>query len=479
MEAKFENAKCNFEDDPASLPESLAWYFQDLATVKRDFKSLFPPKWNIVDVYLNIYHQMMHDFLKEFIDGEDLDGEGLLTIIQWTSEYAKGMKSIGIKADTLKPHVVDNREAELLQEYTTLIVKKMEEWINNIVHVENREFVERPELQQGEGGKMYMNHVTDMFTMINQQLQIALDSGKASVVAGVVEETVRVLKARQNQWESLVKEEVAKHTAAVIQGSDDVPEGLFEYMNAVANDQIRCVNFVTGISDKTTETLSKKYGPQVEAAFNDCSDGYVDLATAVLSQTVEMIFTDIKPALKTIFTQDWYAGKGEMDTIIATIRSYVVDLEEQLVDELFPAIMLQLLERTCVSYLEAVSNKGVKFRLPEALDLMRADVMTVYNYFIEYMPREEIKDVWGAVEFLMKLISSPKEELPHVHESFKQQFWDLPWNWVELVLRAREDKTRDMVEYVKSKQTYTPRGAEPTMLTRYVFKLEKLRNGRC
>lgn len=445
--------------------------------MKHEFNSLFPPKWNIVEVYLNIYHQMMHDFLKELIDGEDLDGEGLLTIIQWTAEYAKGMKSIGIKADTLKPHVVDNREAELLQEYTTLIVKKMEEWINNIIQVENREFVERPELQEGEGGKMHMNHVTDMFTMINQQLQIALDSGKASVVAGVVEETVRVLKARQNQWESLVKAEVAKHTAAVISGSDDVPEGLFEYLNAVANDQIRSVNFVTGISEKITETLSKKYGQQVEAAFNDCLDGYIDLATAVLSQTVEMIFTDLKPALKTIFTQEWYNGKGEMETIVATIRSYVVDLETQLDDELFPAIMLQLLERTCVTYLDAANNKGVKFRLPDALNLMKADVGTVYNYFIEYMPKEEIRDVWHAVEFLMNLISGPKEELPQIHEKFKEQFWDLPWNWVETVLRAREDKSRDMIEFVKSKQSYTPRGAEPTMMNRYV-KLEKLKSGR-
>src|SRR5690606_19031390 len=76
VEAKFENTKNNFEDDPESLAESLQWFFDDLALVKREFPRLFPPKWKIFDLYLNIYHNMMHGFLKDVIDSEDLDGQG-------------------------------------------------------------------------------------------------------------------------------------------------------------------------------------------------------------------------------------------------------------------------------------------------------------------------------------------------------------------------------------------------------------------
>ncbi|KAI5806257.1 exocyst complex component Sec6-domain-containing protein [Geopyxis carbonaria] len=465
--AKFENAKNNFEDDPESLPESLAWYFGDLETVKHEFAHLFPPRWEIFKTYLDIYHGLMHDFLKEFIDMPDLDGQSLLTIILWNGEYTKGMKALGIKAAEMQPHVIDGRESELLREYSGLIAKKMEEWMKTIIDQDSQDFVGREQQPGEDEGKWHMQSVPTMFTMINQQLNIALDSNKGNVVTGVVEECTRLLKQRQEAWDRLIKQEVNKHVNAVTrEEQENVPDGILEYMMAVANDQIRCAAYTQEIADRVAPLLSKKYEDQIRMSLEEALNGFVDLATSAVSQILEIVFNDLKPVTRTLFTPNWYENSNEMETMVTTMRSYLVDLQPGLDDDLFPALLHQMSEKTCVVYLSAVNNKGAKFRAQETANQIRADVATGYAFLTEFIDRDEVKGVWTVLQHFLELICSEKEALPDMYEAFKESYWDLPMNWVEAVLKCREDKSRDMIESVKQRASYTPRGAEPTIMSR-------------
>ncbi|KAA8897087.1 exocyst complex component Sec6-domain-containing protein [Sphaerosporella brunnea] len=466
-EAKFENARNNFEDDPDQLAEYMQWYFDDLEVVKHEFPRLFPPKWKIFDTILDIYHNLMHDFLKEYLDKEDLDGQSLLSIILWNGQYSKGMKKLGIKAADMVPHVIDNREADLLREYSQLIASKMEEWMNNIIEDDTREFVLRENQPNEENGKWHMPSVPTMFTMINQQLNVALDSNKGNVVASVIEECVRLLKNRQFKWEQVIEDEIGKHMRAVTkEEQEDLPDGILEYMIAVANDQLRCAAYTQEIADSKAQLLSKKYEDQVRAALDDATNGFVDLATFCMGQLIEIIFNDLKPIRKTLFTSSWYGG-NEMETIITTIRSYVVDIEGGLDEDLFAAFMHQLSEQTCVTYLSGAYNKGAKFRIGESAGQIRADVALGYGFFIEYIDRGEVKAVWSVLEHFLALVCTEKEALPDKYEAFKDAYWDLPICWVEQVIKCREDKTRDMLESVKQRAVYMPRGQEPTIMSRY------------
>ena len=467
VDLKFENSKNNFEADPESLANCMAWYFEDLAVVKHEFPQLFPPKWKIFNTMLDIYHRQMHDFLKEYIDKPDLDGQSLLSIILWNGLYSKEMKRLGIKAADMVPHVIDGREADLLREYSQLIAGKMEEWLNNIIEEDTREFVNRDHQPNEEEGKWHMASVPTMFTMINQQLGVALDCNKGNVVLSVVNECVRLLKNRQAKWEQVIKSEITKHMRAITkEEQEDLPDGILEYMIAVANDQIRCAGYTQQISDSNAPLLSKKYEDQVRNSLDDATNGFVDLATFCMSQIIEIIFNDLKPIRKTLFTSSWYGG-NEMETIITTIRSYVVDIEPGLDEDLFAAFMHQLSEQTCVTYLSCAYNKGAKFRTAEAANQIRADVAIGYGFYTEYMDRGGVKAVWTVLEHFLGLICTEKEQLAEKHEEFKLAYWDLPMNWVEAVLKCREDKSRDMIDSVKAKAGYTPRGQEPTIMSRY------------
>lgn len=468
VQAKFDQAKEEFEQDSEGLEESVNWYFDDLRTVRNEFTQLVPPRWKIFDTYLKIYHDMMHDFLKEQIDKSDLDGQSLLSIIRWNSEYGKGMKTLGVKIVDLKPQVIDGREADLLKEYSQLIIKKMEEWMDNIIADDTKDFLQRTHQPNEEDGKWHMPSVPTMFTMINQQLNVALDSSKGNVVSGVVDECVRLLKNRQTKWQQVISKEINKHVKAVTKEDvEDLPDGILEYMMAVANDQIRCAAYVQEISDRVAPLLSKKYEDLIRRSLEDAMNGFVDIATYCLAQIIEIIFNDLRPPIKNLFTPSWYNG-NDMDTMVTTMRSYIVDLYPGLDDDLFPAFMHQLSEKTCVAYLSAVYNKGTKFRSADAANQIRADVGVGYGFLTEFVDRGEVKGVWTVLEHFLALICSDRMTLGEKYDAFKEAYWDLPLAWVETVLKNREDKTKEFMEIVKARQHYTPRGAEPTIMSRYV-----------
>ena len=470
-EEKFQNSKKNFEADPESLAQCLEWYFEDLDVVKQEFPQLFPAKWKIYHAILDVYHNLMHDFLKAFIDRSDLDGQSLLSIILWNGEYAKGMKKLGIKASDMVPHVIDGKETELLHEYSQLIARKMEEWMNTIIEDDTKEFITRDHQPLEEDGKWHMPSVPTMFTMINQQLNVALDSNKGNVVTGVVDECCRLLKMRQTKWEQVIKDEIGKHMRAVTpEQQEEMPDGILEYMIAVANDQIRCAAYTQEISDRNAPLLSKKYEDQLRNSLDDAINGFVDLATFCMSQLIEIIFNDLKPIRKVLFTPAWYGG-SEMETIINTIRSYVVDIEPGLDEDLFSAFIHQLSEQTCVVYLSGVNNKGAKFRQNEAAGQIRSDVQTAFVFLSEYIDRGEVKNVWSVLEQFLTLICTDKDALPEKYADFKEAYWDLPMSWVETVIKCREDKTRDMLESVRQRAGYMPRGQEPTIMARYAHVL--------
>ncbi|KAF8420095.1 exocyst complex component Sec6-domain-containing protein [Tirmania nivea] len=458
--AKFEGVSERFTEDPDGLFDSLQWYFNDLQTVKDYFPQLMPPKWKIFETYLNIYHTLMHDFLKSLVEQPELDGGSLLKVILWNSEYTQQMKGLGVKAKDLKPQLLDGKEEELVKEYLSLIVNSMEKWINKITEDDTRDFINRPQtLEYDENKNAGMPGAVTMFQMINQQIEVALDSNKGSVVVGVVDECVRLLKDRQQKWQKVMEDEIDNYCA----NSEEAIEGILEYTIAVANDQVKCANYTESTSAKVTPLLSRKFSEQTAAALDSAIDGYIATAEACIERCVDIIFHDLKPAFSALFTQSWYGG-DQMFNITATIRSYLLDPCEQMLNaDLFGGLVESLSERTLQSYLNAARNKGAKLHIAEACEQIRSDVLVGYQFFIEFLPLEQVKGTWSVLEHFMGLISEPKEGLYSKYEAFKEAYWDLNPAWVEQVVRIREDGSREMVNIIKRQEPYAPSG-KPTLM---------------
>ncbi|EPS39665.1 hypothetical protein H072_6545 [Dactylellina haptotyla CBS 200.50] len=452
---RFTEAEELFAEDSSTLLESFEWYFDDLFVAKDMLTRLVPAKWKIFETYLNIYHTQMHEFIVKIVQNGDLDGQGLLQIILWKTQYEASLKSLKVDKTTLDPPVVGVPEEELVKDYLSIIVGKMTEWMNNVNQSDVKEFQERkgpPETNENEN--FILQGAIIAFQMINQQIDVASDAGKVSVLLGVIDECAVLLKNRQSLWDDITRQE----TDAYLNEPETIPEGLFEWMMAVANDQARCAVFTESVKSRLLPALPKKAQAHLEQSLGSVVDGFVDMAGIVTRRITEFIFHDLRAPFSAFFTPEWYSVQPggvtkHMESITVTIESYLDDCRVGLDASIAGEVALELSELTVISYLSAVKNKGAKFLVMTA-DVgaqVRADVMTGFSYFRDVTNLEAAKQTWPVIEFFIQLVVSPKEGLWDTYVNFKTAYWDLSNDWVDMVLRCREDSNREMLGIIKGR----------------------------
>lgn len=478
-QTQFESTKDLFLDDPDKLEKGFKWFFNDLFTVKEGMQNLMPKKWKIYKTYTDIYHKMMHDWLIEFIDDPGLPASNMLAIIHWIEKYYKKMGKLGWSQSDLTPHVLDDREGELVRDWRNLIVKALDEWMERMFTTDKKAFLERDSnaMDTNHDGYFRTKTLGDMWRMIHEQLIAAGSSQRTDVSEGVVDAMVRALRTRQSVWQTMIDEECAKYKSSTEQ-SEGLQQ-LQDWLIAIANDQIACVDdnddsgtmgyltrFRRDIEPLVTENyMTSRAGAEIDSL----RDGYVDLSTHCITLFIDLIFSvDFRTTLPEFFTQKWY-GEFAMKRVITTFDDYLNDYNPVIHMSLREILIEELSDELLVHYLSAIHNRGAKFRRQDPFtDKFKDDVITIFGFFQKYPDSFEagIKDRWRLVDWLVRLLEAEKGQgVIDVFEGFKTEYWDLQMSWVEAVLRTRDDFERAMITGVKAKSSEldVERGPETIM----------------
>ncbi|GAB7350161.1 hypothetical protein MBLNU459_g0826t1 [Dothideomycetes sp. NU459] len=463
---QFDSSAQAFIEEPDKLEKSVRWYFNDLNTVKLGMTNLMPKKWRIFKTYVNIYHQLMHDFLVSNIQDPELHPPHMLAIIHWVSKYYAKMEKLGVPADQLHPHVVDDREADLVREYRTLITKAVEEWMDRMSATDRQSFLDRKEgsLDNDVDGNFRTKTLGDMWRMLREQLSVAASSDRPDVIEGVIDSMHRALQSRQTMWERLAESEMQRYSSPTLSPAEQEGlQSLQDWLVAIANDQIACIDDHEDQGQVSYLTRFRRdYEPMVTPAYAISSnidleslrDGYIDLGTRCISLFASLIFViDFKTILTEFFTPVWYSKKG-MAQIVTTFEDYLGDYTPVLHPSLREILIEELADQLLIRYLSSIRNKQVKFRrLDPFTDKIKDDVATVFDFFRTFegsFPTIQAK--WRAVGSFVDLLSAEKgPAITDAYEQFKRQNWDLQMGWVEAVLRSRDDFDRAMLNGVKAR----------------------------
>ncbi|KAI1095375.1 exocyst complex component Sec6 [Rostrohypoxylon terebratum] len=481
-EGQFAEVRGEFLDDPTKLDKMMKWYFNDLNAVKQGMVSLMPKKWKILKTYGDIYHQLMHDFLVGMIDDPESSSANTLEIINWPEKYYKKMRKLGFSESDLKPHVIDNREQELVKDFRQLIIKFLDQWIERIFAQEKRDFADRSvegsNLDTDEYGYFRTKNLVDMWRMLREQVDVAANSQRTDVAEGVIDAMFLRLRGRQQSFQKMLEEEAARYE------SEKNPElegfqALQDWLIATANDQMACIDdnedegrfaYLTSFKQKFEPLVTPQYMERAENEIALLRESYIDLSTWCLSKFASLVIAvDFEPVMPTFFTPKWYETTA-MKQMIITIEEYVGDYQQVLHHSLVDIFIQIIADELLVQYLGSVRNKGAKFRRTDPFqDKIFNDVATAFEYF-RSLPNQdlssEITQTWRVTEDFNKLLTAPKEQLPDVFEEFKSKYWDLQITWVEAVLRSRDDFERAMLNSVKARaaQMDVVRGPETIMV---------------
>lgn len=489
-QAKFEQTRQEFQDDPEKLEKHTKWYFNDLFVSKQGMQNLFPKKWKIYDTYVNIYHKQMHDFLVSFVDDQNLRSPMMLAIVHYIDVYYKKMKKLDYSPSQLKPHVLDSREGDLIRDYRNLITKALNSWIDRMYVTDRKNFTSRVSdaIEQDPDGHFRTKTLGDMWRMLHEQAVAAGDSEREDVVEGVMSAMFSALKSRQQQWERTVDEEVDRYKNPTPELLETL-QPLQDWLLAIANDQIACVDDAAGdvVDDPTaqkgyltrfredftklpTPPSTKFMSTNGTTEMDALRDGYVDLATHCINAFVQLIFrVDFRTIMGELFVPGKWYEQTALQRIVTTFDDYISDYNTVLHPSLLDILIEELSDTLLVAYLTAIrSNRGVKFRRGEPFPAkFRDDVLAAFAFFEKYPDafNETIKPKWKAVNFTVQLLEADKSEVVGVYERFKSEFWDLQLSWVEGVLKTRDEWDRGMITAVKraAASTYTERGMDTVM----------------
>ncbi|KAK4228930.1 exocyst complex component Sec6-domain-containing protein [Podospora fimiseda] len=462
---KFEKSRGEFMEDPGVLEKCLKWYFNDLNTVKLGMQQLMPKKWKIFRTWTDIYHNLMHDFLVDIIDDPQTSSSHTLEIVGWPEKYYVKMNRLGFKQEELIPHVIDNRETELVRDFRSLIIKFLDEWIDRIYAQEQKDFegrnVEGGNLDTDEYGYFRNKNLIDLWRMLREQLDAAANSKRADVVEGVVDAMFQRLRQRQQSWQKMLEDEAARYENDKVVDLEGFP-ALEDWLVATANDQIACIDdnedegrlaYLSDFKKKFSGLVTPQYMDRAENEIAALRDGYVDLSTWCITKFAQLVFTvDFKTVMPDFFTPKWYTSTA-MARMVATFEEYVSDYRQVLHHSLVDIFIEIFADELLVRYLSSVRNKGAKFRRTDPFrDKIFDDLRTAFEFF-NSLPNPDvgnaIKETWRVTEPFLELLTVEKEAVPDTFEAFKRTYWDLQISWVEAVLKTREDFGRDMLGEVK------------------------------
>jgi len=428
VQETFEQHVEKYGEDFLAMLENLDWIYDDLRLVQQELVPCMPPKWKISEVYVKHIHKRVYDTIKNIVASEP-DAGTIIKILEWIKTYKSTMnREMGISESKLQPPLLDGKESSLIDDYLHIIIRKVEEWMDNLGNTEKKEFMERTTSPDEDAdGKFISGGASIMFQMISQQIDVAADSGQGRVLVSVVEECVRVIKNRQTMWTDLLQSEVKKQ----IETPEDVPVGFLDYTIALANDQILCADYTEAILARTEPLVSSKYRPKISNGFSQTIDGFLDLAKFCASVIIQIVFNDMKTALSPIFSSSWYGG-SEVSRIIATLKDYTEDIQAHLNEYLFETLMEDMLVEFLKSYMTAAKNKSTKFKMPAAIDQIRNDVRLAYGFFSQFIAGEVVQEYFQIFEMVLAILSSTKANFSAYLDKLMAVYWDTPsWYVIE------------------------------------------------
>jgi hypothetical protein len=481
-EGQMEEAKQAFLDDPSKLEKNLKWFFNDLNAAKIGLAELMPKKWKVAKTYGKIYHQIMHDFLVSMIDDPETILANRLSILNWPEKYYEKMAKLGFSQEELPPHVLDNREGDIVRDFRSQITKSLDDWIDRISSAEQRDFsdrnVEGSNLDNDEYGYFRTRNLVDLWRMLREQLDAAENSKRQDVLEGVVDVMILRLKTRQQTLQAMLDTEADKYinTNPELEGF----QALQDWLIATANDQIACIDdnedegrfaYLTSFRQKFEPLVTPQYLERVDVELTTLRDGYVDLSTHCLTMFARLVFSvDFRAVMPDFFTPKWYTTQA-MKQMIVTFEEYVGDYKTVLHHSLLDTFIEALADELLVRYLSSVRNKGAKFKRQDPFkDKLFNDVSTAFEFFnnnsvLSPDVGDLLKQKWRVTEPFLQLLEADKGSLPDVFTQFKTDYWDLQLSWVEAVLRSRDDFDRSMLNTVKARaaQVNVERGIETIM----------------
>ena len=448
----------------------------DLQYIRERLEPLFPRKFEILKFYVSEYHRNVHRVilnLTQKVGSKHLPPKNTLFLLRWIQDYYGLIRShLGLAQEDglLQPSLWSEPVSRFVDDYVSLLRTKLDEWTKNLVRNEDQEYSGRSRAPEIDINGKYMTESSSiLFQLVDQQIDVCLQSNKGYLLTKIVWECCESLKRYQKATKKLLKSQ----THQFLDNPKGSPSGIVEYWMAAANNHSLYITCFTELAEKVRQQIDKSFAEEIDRLFSETMAGFHEVIIEALNDLILIILVDLKEPFETLFTPVWYEDKTLLaQSIIATLNDYRNDFEKHLLSPLFPRLMILFAEMFVIQYLKSlILNRDGKVLLPHFFECSLEDKRLYSQFFLENIDPHGWYMSAKAWQNVLDLVSEQLvEDLINHIVLFMQSYPDCEWKLLEGLLRKRVDLERSTVkDIIKQAKSYYVAPTDQTSIEKSIF----------
>eukprot|EP00029_Vermamoeba_vermiformis_P007272 TRINITY_DN3101_c0_g1_i1.p1 TRINITY_DN3101_c0_g1~~TRINITY_DN3101_c0_g1_i1.p1 ORF type:complete len:782 (-),score=138.16 TRINITY_DN3101_c0_g1_i1:12-2099(-) len=394
----------------------------DLASVYDTVMHCFPESYNILNIYVNTYHNKLNDMMKEFaINGEKIPMQKVLLIGKWIKTYYEpGLARLGVEAK--KPDLLQTLDP-LIMLYRAHIRKLMTEWTARLIDSDKES---EPEIVDGI---YYTSTPKTLFSFVHQQISMVEGTKAPRLISATLAECLIILSFFQSDLRAKFEKEKLTYE--------------IEYIIATINNSTKCYEYTQELFEKENPTLDDDY--RAENIFEPVLIGFQEMTKFFRLVLIDFIYSPLEEDFVKFFSKEW-EYEDTITSIIVTVDDYLAkDIQGHLPENYFKKLILETLQRTIECYtLELLSEMKNKFANPfnnKVAEHIRKDIDTIKDFYVnKWNIRDKVfKNLSQVLEDLADLMDVPVDKIKETYSSLRGKYTDANAWVAEGILNLRQD----------------------------------------
>ncbi|KAL4715479.1 hypothetical protein ACJJTC_009105 [Scirpophaga incertulas] len=378
---------------------------EDLRVVKTLCVPCFPPHYDIVNKYVNMYHTCLSTSLHDVVQN-GVEGNEYVTLLSWIlntypGDELMGSLQLGIDVTILPPLLSDEMMQKLENEYLQKMESNYIEWMEKTLESERAEWngQQLPEVEPHSNA--YHTHApVIIFQMIDQNLQVTETISKDITFKALL----------------LSIEQVARYANMYRDGVIQFKNSHFADRSRVAyftHHMITIVNNSEQMARLAQQTQARhwppaRHDPAAERSFEKMLNSFQDLRDEAARFLLEEAFLDLEVHFDALFTSKWLPSSIPVDTICITLDDYFQDYNH-LREKNFEYVINEAQNLVYRKYITAMLSKKISFKTVEEAQQAATKIVKEANQIRSFF--RKIAPVGVNVDWPFEVISMLAEVL--------------------------------------------------------------------
>jgi len=296
---------------------------EDLRIAKHHLVTVFPPRYNIAQHCISLYHKVVATRLQDIIE-EGLEGQEYVSLLQWVlntypGPELMGSSALGLEKNLIPPLLTDADVGRLISSYLGNMRDNYTSWMTNTIRQEKEDWCSDRDPDMDFDGFFHTSSPVIIYQMVDENLQVS-----ATISPELVYKVLLLGIEQVTMYSLMYRTAIQEYKASYFRERSSL--SLFtRYMIAIINN---CDRF---------EVLSQEMKSRWWKPGHHDNDGagkfeillktFQEIRLESVNYLLDEAFLDIEAYFSDLLTAKWQTGSQAIDTICATLNDYFEDYQ--------------------------------------------------------------------------------------------------------------------------------------------------------